>query len=409
MADAGDVTESRCAVCEKIEDLKRCSRCHVVHYCSREHQKQHWKVHKTSCVAQISKSVYPVHLQRGSQLDDGQKPELFKDERFDARPLKLIRFPKPQKYSLGYLAEFAIRNMTQRGFSIIDNFCKKCDPRKILEDVKRLQDTGVFKDGRLSGGRTSGDASKQKTELALRGDKITWLHGNEDEYPHIKLLVDSIDSLVAKFNLFSQGQFVIGGRTKIMATCYPGGGSGYIRHVDNPNEDGRHVTCLFYLNENWDVKKSGGLLRIFPNEEDYVDVEPIMNRLLLFWSDMRNPHEVQPAFSTRYAITTWYYDKSEREKAKMDKLREEISTLKDDMVALEVEKRQAETDMLKNEIETKTQNALKVLSDDELEAITALIDGQSDPLGMLTQMGVAPSIQTALMEMIEKKKISNTK
>lgn len=44
----------------------------------------------------------------------------------------------------------------------------------------------------------------------------------------------------------------------------------------------------------------GGILRIFPEGKSYVaDVEPIFDRLLFFWSDRRNPHEVQPSYATR--------------------------------------------------------------------------------------------------------------
>ena len=45
------------------------------------------------------------------------------------------------------------------------------------------------------------------------------------------------------------------------------------------------------------------------------DIEPKFDRLIFFWSDKRNPHEVQPAHKTRYAITVWYFDANEREQA----------------------------------------------------------------------------------------------
>lgn len=56
--------------------------------------------------------------------------------------------------------------------------------------------------------------------------------------------------------------------------------------------------------------------RIFPESSNQVaDIEPLFDRILFFWSDRRNPHEVQPAHRTRYAITLWYLDATERENA----------------------------------------------------------------------------------------------
>lgn len=42
------VTSNICAVCS-ITAKQRCAGCFNVFYCSRDHQKQHWKIHKSLC------------------------------------------------------------------------------------------------------------------------------------------------------------------------------------------------------------------------------------------------------------------------------------------------------------------------------------------------------------------------
>lgn len=42
-------TNARCIVC-KVESNRRCGKCSVVYYCSKEHQHEDWKRHKRECI-----------------------------------------------------------------------------------------------------------------------------------------------------------------------------------------------------------------------------------------------------------------------------------------------------------------------------------------------------------------------
>eukprot|EP01124_Arcella_intermedia_P016364 TRINITY_DN2295_c0_g1_i1.p2 TRINITY_DN2295_c0_g1~~TRINITY_DN2295_c0_g1_i1.p2 ORF type:complete len:339 (+),score=82.82 TRINITY_DN2295_c0_g1_i1:1120-2136(+) len=82
-----------CAVCGCLVGLKRCGRCRAVWYCSGEHQKQDWGVHKSVCkrtnetqettspsptpsqwrVPSIDASLFPPLLRRFSYGESGDK------------------------------------------------------------------------------------------------------------------------------------------------------------------------------------------------------------------------------------------------------------------------------------------------------------------------------------------------
>ncbi|XP_034648003.1 egl nine homolog 2-like [Trachemys scripta elegans] len=94
-----------------------------------------------------------------------------------------------------------------------------------------------------------------------------------------------------------------------MVACYPGNGQGY--------GDRQYLTCIYYLNRGWDSQVCGGVPCIYPEGRPVVaNIKPLFDRLLIFWSDRLNPHEVKPAYATRYAITLWYFDAKERAEAK---------------------------------------------------------------------------------------------
>ncbi|KAJ1426709.1 2OG-Fe(II) oxygenase superfamily-domain-containing protein [Ochromonadaceae sp. CCMP2298] len=105
-----------------------------------------------------------------------------------------------------------------------------------------------------------------------------------------------------------------------LAVCV-GAGSAYDKHYDNAGlSDTRKVTVLYYMNQ-W-RPECGGCFRIYTPSadasssndaninENVVDIEPMADRLLVFWSD-RLVHSVLPSESPRgkedhrYALTLW--------------------------------------------------------------------------------------------------------
>jgi len=51
------IPSKECTVCGATQNLKRCSKCHVVYYCGREHQTQDWKRHKKECQKDINSTI----------------------------------------------------------------------------------------------------------------------------------------------------------------------------------------------------------------------------------------------------------------------------------------------------------------------------------------------------------------
>uniref|UniRef100_A0A4W5RN80 hypoxia-inducible factor-proline dioxygenase n=1 Tax=Hucho hucho TaxID=62062 RepID=A0A4W5RN80_9TELE len=285
-----DRDQQYCELCGKMENLLKCGRCRNSFYCSKEHQKSDWKKHKLFCkendtASQSTKYLITSATRSGSTNGQTMSP--------------------PQKLAMNYI----VPCMNKHGICVVDNFLGEETGLSILEDVRALHKTGKFTDGQLVSQRS--DSTKD-----IRGDKITWTEGREPGCEKIAFLMSRMDDLVRHCN-GKLGNYRINGRTKAMVACYPGNGTGYVRHVDNPNGDGRCVTCIYYLNKDWEAKEHGGILRIFPEAKaQFADIEPKFDRLLFFWSDRRNPHEVQPAYHTRYAITVWYFDADERARAK---------------------------------------------------------------------------------------------
>ncbi|XP_064483955.1 prolyl hydroxylase EGLN3-like isoform X2 [Ornithodoros turicata] len=309
-----------CQLCGNVKELRRCARCNAAYYCSKEHQKQHWPAHKHVCKPARPFAQQPQPpAQAQSQVMSSEIPQM-PDTSYDPndpvnqawwndtlsslgigqpeQATSTTELPKPTSSWIQQMCRNVIDDMNQYGICVIDNFLGSVRGTAVLEEVKALYSSGMFRDGQLVNNR-------EGSRGIVRGDRIIWLDGTEPSCPSIGFLVRTLDSIITRCTRSDKcgmlGQYNINQRTKAMIACYPGNNTHYVKHVDNPNQDGRCVTSIYYLNKNWDIKVHGGLLRMFPlgQENQVANIEPLFDRMLFFWSDRRNPHEVLPSFAVR--------------------------------------------------------------------------------------------------------------
>ncbi|XP_005868845.1 PREDICTED: egl nine homolog 2 isoform X3 [Myotis brandtii] len=171
----------------------------------------------------------------------------------------------PERLALDYI----VPCMRYYGICVKDSFLGAALGGRVLAEVEALKRGGRLRDGQLVSQRAIPPRS-------IRGDQIAWVEGHEPGCRSIGALMAHVDTVI-RHCTGRLGNYVINGRTKV----------------------------------------HGGLLQIFPEGRPVVaNIEPLFDRLLIFWSDRRNPHEVKPAYATRYAITVWYFDAKERAAAK---------------------------------------------------------------------------------------------
>lgn len=173
---------------------------------------------------------------------------------------------------------------------------------------------------------------------AQRSDHMGWFVGNEAFWQVLPDYLAQLSRLVGQLRQSPRTADLAGcvQRSPAMVTCYPGNGTRYHKHCDNMCNDGdgracngRRLTAIFYLNASWRARNGGELL-IYPRLVDAGQtnpradaasaaasgrVAPLFNRLVLFYADVRVPHEVLPSYADRFAVTVWYYDTEEARRA----------------------------------------------------------------------------------------------
>jgi SM-20-related protein len=159
----------------------------------------------------------------------------------------------------------------------------------------------AFVDGISDNGRLSpagiGRAGLHRADNAARDDFTTFIESG-DAPASLNQLFEAIREEA------NQAAWLGLRRFDIQAARYAANGAAYARHRDAfLGSDSRRLTAIYYLNAGWSPS-DGGVLRCYVHGE-VVDVEPQLDRLVLFLSD-RVEHEVMPSFAERFALTAWY-------------------------------------------------------------------------------------------------------
>ncbi|MFP2933650.1 2OG-Fe(II) oxygenase [Pyxidicoccus sp. 3LG] len=193
------------------------------------------------------------------------------------------------------LTDQEVEGLGTRGYFIRSAFLGEARAREVRDAALAREASGVL---HPAGIRRGADRTH---DTSVRGDLIGWVVP-EPGTP-LGVLWEGFRELG---EALTSGAYLGLGRFDVQLACYPGGGAHYARHRDAfPGQSNRRATAIWYANPGW-APEHGGVLRLYPEGSAPVDVEPTLDRLVVFLSE-RIEHEVLPAFAQRLALTAWYY------------------------------------------------------------------------------------------------------
>jgi SM-20-related protein len=197
-----------------------------------------------------------------------------------------------------------VQDIQQQGYAIVEDFMDTITVESLANHAQVLKSTGLMRKA------TTG---VNKTLSELRGDFIQWIEAasaNPIEQVYLGAMTELQQVLNQAFYL---GLFEL----ECHFAIYPAG-AGYHKHLDQfIGKEERKITCILYLNDNWQ-SSDGGELRIYlnkknldkDNQDHFFDVLPTGGKLVVFIaSDFI--HEVLPAKRARISITGWFRTRSE--------------------------------------------------------------------------------------------------
>jgi SM-20-related protein len=208
------------------------------------------------------------------------------------------------------LTEYFAQNLsglTQKihthGIGLMDDFLPAEVVQSLHSEIQALSDQAQMK--------VAGTGRENRmVNQSLRGDHIYWLEPHSAT-PAQALYFERMEVIRQTLNQ----QLFLGLHSLECHLALYQPGMRYQKHIDRFKGEGhgkpqRQLSCILYLNKDWQLE-DGGQLRIYaPLEESfdqavYFDILPIAGRAVFFLSDTFY-HEVLAAKRDRMSLTGWF-------------------------------------------------------------------------------------------------------
>lgn len=182
--------------------------------------------------------------------------------------------------------------MAQQDYVVIDDFLDENLIQHIMAFFQNKENEDVFKKAAI------GSSGNELIINEVRGDYTFWLDKNRDaELSDLFEELDQVKFWINRMCFLSLSDY------EFHLAHYPEG-SFYKRHLDQfAGRNNRMISLIIYLNKDW-KNGDGGELRIYPEGNGSLDIQPLYNRCILFRSDTLE-HEVLTANKDRRSVTGW--------------------------------------------------------------------------------------------------------
>jgi Rps23 Pro-64 3,4-dihydroxylase Tpa1-like proline 4-hydroxylase len=197
-----------------------------------------------------------------------------------------------------FLTSVEVELFQQQNYVVVDNFLGKAWSSTLYKDCQQMQIHGNVSQHYFKFGNTLYE-KPNIFELDLhdetkRGKSVELSFIFDTAGPNF---VREAKQKLPFLNLSNEPSAIKMQYNKGNGGCFP-------YHYDNPGPPSkRQLTCIVYLNPDW-KEGDGGELELLPFLSKKIKINPIMDRAVLFRSDMFL-HRVLPSHAERFCFTIW--------------------------------------------------------------------------------------------------------